>query len=63
MAVPMNQAAHLIVSAQSVITDLTTQYAEIQQAIDRQQTLVDSLLPVAEWGEEPEPEETEEPTE
>lgn len=50
---PVNPAAQMIVSAQSVITDLTMQAAEIQSAITRQQALIDSLVPVAVWTEPP----------
>lgn len=46
---PVNQAAQLIINAQSVIGDLITQAAEIQRAIDRQQTVIDQLMPVAVW--------------
>lgn len=50
MTHPVNQAANLVISAQSIITDLTSQAAEIQAAISKQQTLIDALLPVSEWG-------------
>lgn len=56
MSLPTNPAASLIVQAQSILNDLTSQASEIQNAISRQQTLIDSLLPVATWVE-PEPEE------
>jgi hypothetical protein len=49
---PINQAAALIASAQSVIIDLMTQASEIQLAINRQQNLMDSLIPVAIWDED-----------
>lgn len=57
---PKNPAAQMIVSAQSIITDLTTQRAELLTAMSKQQALIDSLIPVAEWEpappvEEPEP--------
>lgn len=65
---PLNQAAHLIQQSQSVVRDLTTQLTEIQQAITRQQDMIDSLMPIAHWEEpepepEPEPEEPEDPEE
>lgn len=62
---PLNQAAHLVQQAQSVVRDLTTQLTEIQSAINRQLDVIDSLMPVAHWAEiepeEPEPVEPEEP--
>lgn len=51
MSQPSNPAAQMIVQAQSVIRDLTTQADEVQAAITKQQSLIDSLLPVAEWAE------------
>lgn len=67
---PLNEAARLIVSAQSIIADLTVQAAEIQNALRRQQTLIESLTGVATWGavsgaepEMPPEEEPEEPEE
>lgn len=58
MSIPMNAAAEQVVRAQSIISDLTTQQAEVQAAIGRQQALIEALTPHAEWGEppaEPEP--------
>lgn len=46
----MNEAAQLIKSAQSNVTDLTVQITELIEARSRQQALIDSLLPVASWG-------------
>lgn len=46
---PMNQAAHMIVSAQSIIKDLTSQSAEVLAAIGRQTQLITDLTPVAQW--------------
>lgn len=62
MEQPGNAAAEQIVRAQSIITDLTAQSAEVQAAISRQQALVDALMPVSEWAPappEPEPEPSE----
>lgn len=57
MQTPGNAAAQMIVQAQSIISDLTTQAAEIQAALGRQQALVQALVPVAEWAPaEPAPE-------
>ena len=62
MQSPGNAAAEQIVRAQSIISDLTTQQAEVQAAIQRQQALVEALTPVAEWAtSEPEPEPEPEP--
>lgn len=49
MQTPSNAAAQMIVQAQSIVRDLTTQAAEIQAAITRQQVLIESLTQVAEW--------------
>lgn len=62
---PGNAAAEQIVRAQSIINDLTIQAGEIQSAMNRQQALIDALIPVAEWAPadppEPEPEPLPEP--
>lgn len=60
MQQPGNAAAEQIVRAQSIISDLTVQAGEIQAAIGRQQSLIDSLTPVAEWAPAAPPEEPEE---
>lgn len=60
---PLNQAAQLIINAQSVIGDLLTQATEIQRAIDRQQTVIDQLMAVAVWEQPTPAPETPEPVE
>lgn len=49
MQEPVNEAAQLIVAAQSVLKDLNEQTNELQAAKDRQTSLIESLTPVAEW--------------
>ena len=61
MQQPGNTAAEQIVRAQSIMSDLTIQQSEIHAAIDRQQALIDALLPVAEWAPTPPPEPEPEP--
>lgn len=51
MQQPGNAAAEQIVRAQSIMTDLTIQQAEVKAAIGRQQALIDALLPAAEWSQ------------
>lgn len=51
MLQPFNMAAQMIVSAQSILTDLMTQYTEIQTAMGKQQAFIDSLRDVAVWEE------------
>ncbi len=56
MQQPGNVAAEQIVRAQSIISDLTTQGAEVQAAITRQQELIANLAPSAVWAPaEPDP--------
>lgn len=56
MSEPKNQAAILIVSAQSIISDILTQITELQKSVESQQTLIQTLLPVATWNEVPDEE-------
>lgn len=46
---PTNDAGRLIVSAHSVIKDLQVQKAQIQEAMDRQMSMIETLLPAATW--------------
>lgn len=50
--VPKNPSAQMVIQAQSAITDLLIQMGELQKVLTKQQTLIDSLLPTAEWGTE-----------
>lgn len=65
MQTPMNSAAQQVAAAQSIISDLNQQIQELQRAMDRQQGVIDVLLPLSVWDAEPveEPEEPEEPVE
>lgn len=56
MKSPGNAAAEQIIRAQSIISDLTVQQAEVQAAIQRQQSLIGALAPVAEWSQTEPPE-------
>lgn len=57
---PTNDAGRLIISAQSVVKDLQVQKAQIQDAMDRQLSMIETLLPAATWDipEQPIPEPT-----
>ena len=50
--VPKNPSAQMVIQAQSSITDLLIQMGELQKVLTKQQALIDSLLPTAEWGTE-----------
>lgn len=53
---PSNEAAAIILSAQSTINDLSMQINELSTAMSKQQAIIDSLISVAEWGDLPEEE-------
>ncbi|WP_427870533.1 hypothetical protein [Leucobacter luti] len=53
MAIPLNAAANVVVQAQSVVADLTTQISELHAARERQIAIVEAMLPAATWGEPP----------